>query len=321
LAQACQVVAPRTPCQKRFSMMTVRSVALGMVALCTPMGSMAMHEFSRHTLLATPKQQQPSLVAQAAAGAGRRGALATGSCMDLDVPYGRKDENKVDIYWPSDATRKPTPGWSAVIIVPGHDSKRKYWAAFCTKHIAPSGRLCAVSGYRVDDEHRADDVYKMIAWFSRRAGDWNVDKTRVVVAGLSVGGIAINDVIWDPERGKDLLDGVAPKVRAVMLLSATKERHPQLAANALYWPPATFICSSDTDDFAPYVHSQRLQQALQRLGKPVKFVTIPDSGHAIWFSAHRSQWYAEVMSFLDEEIPLWREVPIFPLSPSGATPS
>lgn len=229
--------------------------------------------------------------------------LGDGYKSSMDVAYGSYDLNKVDIFWPEDATLMPASGWTAVIILPGLGSTKETYKGFCTKYIVPSGRLCVAGDYRMDDNYRDDDVYELATWFYSNAGKWDVNPASIVLGGCSQGGLTINNVIWDGKKGKDLLGGSPPKMRAVMLLSGTWENHKRDARKADYFPLSTYICSSPTDNTVPYKGSKDLFKELEKMDQTAKFVSIEDGGHSIWFSDKKDEWYEEILLYLDETVP------------------
>jgi len=222
---------------------------------------------------------------------------------DLDIPYGSLDKQKVDFYWPGEAFEKPSTGWSAVIILPGSGEGRKGWKWFCVKHIVPTGRFCVAGDYRKTDGDRDDDVFALVQWFHKEAGNRDVDNTKIVLGGVSLGGLSVNNVIWDLKRGKEILGRERPLIRAVMLLSGCSSSHPNRVKKAKYFPESTFICSSDTDFKVPYKHSRKVANELEKKNEHVKFVNIHGAGHSIWWSSSKVEWMNEILSFLDETVP------------------
>lgn len=222
---------------------------------------------------------------------------------ELDVPYGHEhDRQKADIYWPAN-TQPPGNGWSAVIILHGIGTSKESFKGFCTKYIVPTGRLCMSGDYDRNDDLRNADVYALMNWFYGAAQGYNVSRKDIVLGGFSLGGLSINNVIWDPRMGKDLLQGDSPKVRAVMLLSGTWGNHILRVRSANYFPKSTFIMSSTTDETVPFEFSESLAEKLESMGKPVKFVAIQNAGHNIMYSTKADQWYREIQSFLDDTVP------------------
>jgi len=221
---------------------------------------------------------------------------------ELDVAYGDKDKHKVDVYWPTDAASKPTAGWTAVTIMPGKGATRKNWKGFCTKYIVPTGRLCVAADYRQADEYRVDDVFKFATWFYDEAPRWEVDTTKIVLGGASQAGLSLNSVIWDKKMGKELLKS-PPKVHAVMLFSGTWDGHKRRAKKAKYFPEATLIMTSDNDKTVPTKYSKNLYTELKKLTDNVKYVEIPNGGHAVWKNKPE-EWYDEIITFLEETVPV-----------------
>lgn len=221
----------------------------------------------------------------------------------IDVRYGNEHvKQKADVYWPT-GNQQPVDGWSAVIIVHGIGMSKGSFKGLCTEYIVPTGRLCVSGEYRRDDDFRTQDVYALTQWFYGVAGSFNVSRQNIVLSGFSLGGLSINNFLWDPDMGKDLLQGDSPKVRAVMLLSGTWSCHIHQAARAEYFPMSTFIMSSTTDTTVPFSFSKGLADQLESMGKPVKFVAIEKAGHSIMSSHAREQWFHEIQTFLDETVP------------------
>merc|ERR1719433_198980 len=115
----------------------------------------------------------------------------------------------------------------------GSNGKKEHYNKFCKDYIVPSGRLCVAGNYRKD--RRNADVYDLARWFHSQAGTWNVDKTNIVLGGYSLGGLTINNVIWDAKMAAKVLSGNSPMIKAVLLLSGTWSGHVRRAKKAKYF--------------------------------------------------------------------------------------
>jgi acetyl esterase/lipase len=164
---------------------------------------------------------------------------------------------------------------------------------------------------------------------------YNLDATRIVVAGASAGGhLAMTTGMLPASAGFDrsCFTVDEPKVAAIvnffgiadlpdMLEGPNKKPFPEnwpyttqwignqpnrmdiaKAASPLTYVragiPPTISIHGDKDPLVPYNHSVRLQEALQKAGVPHELVTIPGGGHGNFSTEEWQRAYAAVEKFL-----------------------
>lgn len=269
-----------------------------------------MASASRVSLLA-------SLACFAAKFQGCRALMQAGSAFQVDargvarkihneetgVSYGDDVANMADVYWPADPSLRPDGGWSAVIMLPAFGDNRTVWRHLCVDHVVPSGRLCVAGDFRQVGPGGVQDVYNLAVWLGANAANYSVNASNIIVGGTGVAGLRVNDVIWDPRMGHDLLGGGTPKVKAAMLLSGASDDDADRASKAEFFPSSTYICHSDNDPLIPYEYSVALYDTLVLMGEHAKLVNISNSSHFIWHSENRGAWYDELMTFVEETVP------------------
>jgi len=240
---------------------------------------------------------------------------------DLGVAYGSGKFQKVDVYWPK--REKTEGGWSAVIMMhgKGENSGPHTFAGFCKNLIVAKHGFCFSGGYDQRDGKREKDIYALTKWVYEEAakGKREINKEKIVLAGYSLGGLTINNILWDKKMGKDLLQGDPPKVSAVMLFAGASSPHANKAKKAKYWPKSTLIMSSpcDPNKGTLYKYSDKLKKALDAeeqqstLVKP--FVNLddecvppdddgktPECGHQLFKNGScKDQSWEAVTTFLD----------------------
>merc|ERR1719291_143699 len=187
----------------------------------------------------------------------------------------------------------------------GLGGSKKTMEGFCTTLIVKSGRLCVAADYTANLQKKPQafaDTHKFVMWFYDNAGDYNVNKDSIVLAGYSFGGISINGVLWDKEMGKDLLAGEPPKICAVMLFNGIGANNPGMMSEVDLYPQSTLIISSDTDTKVRYEYSVELADDLKEKGQKVDFINFPGVGHGPW-SKVRAERDDAVENFLDKVAP------------------
>jgi len=224
---------------------------------------------------------------------------------DLGVAYGSGKFQKVDLYWPK--REKTEGGWSAVIMMHGKGAKSgpHTFAGFCKNLIVPNHGYCFSGGYDQTNGKREKDIYALTKWVYQEAAKREINKAKIVLAGYSLGGLTINNILWDKNMGKELLQGDPPKVRAVMLFAGASTPHERAAKKkAKYWPKSTLIVSSpgDKNKGTLYKYSKKLHQALDAKKQQSTLETLDDTcGHSVFKGGPcKDQSWAAVTTFLDE---------------------
>lgn len=110
---------------------------------------------------------------------------------------------------------------------------------------------------------------------------WRVDKDRIYVTGLSMGGFGTWGLaIQYPDR----FAAIAPICGG---------GNPLLAARIKHVP--TWVFHGDDDKVVPIVKSQEMVDALKRAGADVKFTIYPGVGHDSWTETYRNpelyEWF------------------------------
>ena len=138
----------------------------------------------------------------------------------LNVPYGRDDRQRLDLYAP-----KAAAGLPVLIYVPGGGfvggDKRAEDAFYANigHYFARRGFLVVVMNYRLAPLHPwpagGEDVGSAVAWVRQHAAAHGGDPDRIAIFGQSAGATHVATWLFDPS-----LDGAKP-VSAVILASGT----------------------------------------------------------------------------------------------------
>lgn len=96
----------------------------------------------------------------------------------------------------------------------------------------------------------------------------NIDKTRLYLTGLSLGGMGT----WDlAARHPDWFAAIAPICGPVDAANAPKLKHIPI-----------WVFHGEQDPHVPIAESIDMVEALQREGADVRFTIYPDGGHNVW---------------------------------------
>jgi len=169
---------------------------------------------------------------------------------------------------------------------------------------------------------------------------YNLDVSRIVVAGASAGGhLALTTGMLPANAGFDRSCYTVdePKVSAIvdlfgitdlpdMLEGPTKKPFPETWPYTTQWignqpnrvdiakaaspltyvragVPPTISIHGDADPLVPYAHSVRLQDALQKAGVAHELVTIPGGGHGDFQPEQWQRAFAAIEKFLAAQVP------------------
>ena len=98
-----------------------------------------------------------------------------------------------------------------------------------------------------------------------------VNKSRIYVGGLSMGGMGTFEIV---RRNPKLFAAAFPICGGAVPSTAVK-----------LTKPAWWIFHGAKDDVVPFIHSQKMAEALQQLQADVKFTLYPDVNHNSWDNA------------------------------------
>jgi len=245
---------------------------------------------------------------------------------ELDIPYGRYPETRLDIYQPAAATPGKRPG---VIVIHGGGWVNGDRDRMVTPHCVPyleKGFVVANVEYRLARAAKApaavEDVLQAARWFVSNARKYGVDPRRIVVTGGSAGGHLALMVGLTPKSAKL---GPPVKVAAIVNFYGITDVGDQLVGPnqrpyAVQWipeqegrfelarrvSPLTYVrgglppvktIHGDADKTVPYEHGARLTKALRDAGNDAELLTIPGGGHG--FPPEKlNEIYPEIFSFL-----------------------
>jgi acetyl esterase/lipase len=250
-------------------------------------------------------------------------------------------EGKLDVY----AQRTPSPAPTVVYIHGGGWVRGTKEASVLSllPYIALGYSVVNVE-YRLGNVALApaavEDCRCALRWVIEHAKEYNIDTTRLVVAGASAGGhLALTTGMLPTSAGFDrsCQTPVEPRVAAIvnfygitdladLLDGPGKKPFPENWPYTVQWlgnqpnraeiakaasplthvragVPPTISIHGDADPTVPYAHSVRLQEALQKAGVAHELVTVPGGGHG---NFHADQWqraYAAIETFLAAHVP------------------
>jgi acetyl esterase/lipase len=180
-----------------------------------------------------------------------------------------------------------------------------------------------------------EDCRCALRWVVAHAKDYNLDASRIVVAGESAGGhLALTTGMIPASAGFDrtCLTATEPRVAAIvdffgitdiadLLDGPNKKPFPETWPYTVQWlgnqpnradvakasspltyiragVPPTISIHGDADPLVPYAHSTRLQDGLQKAGIAHELVTIPAGGHGNFSTAEWERAFTAVEKFL-----------------------
>jgi acetyl esterase/lipase len=184
-----------------------------------------------------------------------------------------------------------------------------------------------------------EDCRCALRWVVAHAKDYNLDATRIVVAGESAGGhLALTTGMIPASAGFDrtCFTTSEPHVAAIvdffgitdiadLLDGPNKKPFPESWPYTVQWlgnqpnradiakaaspltyvragVPPTISIHGDADPLVPYAHSVTLQDALQKAGVAHEFVTVGGGGHGNFSTAEWQRAFAAVDKFLAAQV-------------------
>lgn len=217
---------------------------------------------------------------------------------------GLDDEAEIYVYLPQTLSKIETP---AVLILPGGGYagvSLPYEGHAAAKWMASKGIVGIVLKYRLPNKHKDvpfEDAIKALQIIRDNAEEWNIDESKIGVAGFSAGGhlasvlstyytnnqlctkpaftmlfypvISFQEVTKGGTRNNLL--GFEPDSVDVFTYSAEK----QVSANT----PPTIIFTADDDASVPSTHSISYYDALKVNNIPASLYIFPEGGHGWGF--------------------------------------
>ncbi|MBW8867613.1 MAG: alpha/beta hydrolase, partial [Acidobacteria bacterium] len=253
-------------------------------------------------------------------------------------------EGKLDVY--AQRTAPNAPASPVVIFIHGGG-----WVQGTKEGSAIRGVLPYIAmGYSVVNvEYRLanvslapaaiEDCRCALRWVVAHAKDYNLDASRIVVAGESAGGhLALTTGMIPASASFDrtCLTPTEPRVAAIvdffgitdiadLLDGPNKKPFPETWPYTVQWlgnqpnrgdvakasspltyiragVPPTISIHGDADPLVPYAHSTRLQDGLQKAGIAHELVTIPAGGHGNFSTAEWERAFTAVEKFLSTHV-------------------
>lgn len=191
------------------------------------------------------------------------------------------------------------------------------------------GRAFAEAGYGEWGGKMQDDLTDALAHL---ASTGVADPARVCIMGYSYGGYAaLAGAAFTPDlyRCAVSIAGVsdlAEQARYVIREGDAEEgayvrrsigdprtdrarldaRSPVLHADHIQIP--ILLMHGDQDGIVPVSHSRRMERALRRAGRDVRYIEASGEGHPYWSDANQSRIYSEIEAFLAQNLPVWPAV-------------
>lgn len=139
------------------------------------------------------------------------------------------------------------------------------YAALAGAAFTPDAYRCAISVAGVSD------LVEQARYVIREGEDWEGDYVR-----RSIG---------DPRTDRDRMASRSPALHAANI------RIPIL------------LMHGDQDTVVPVDQSRRMERALRRAGRDVRYVAVAGEGHSYWSDAHQTTLYTEIETFLARHLP------------------
>lgn len=220
------------------------------------------------------------------------------------TPNGLSDEAEITVYLPNTMSKIATP---AVLVCPGGGYagvSMPYEGHAAAKWMASQGLVGVVLKYRLPNHHKEvpfEDAVKAMQIIRDHATEWNVDVSKIGVAGFSAGGhlaatlstyyannelcpIPAFTILFYPVISLEVvtkggtrnnLMGLDPSSEDVFAYSAEK----QVSLNT----PPTIIFTADDDNSVPSTHSSNYYNALKGNNVPASLYVFPEGGHGWGF--------------------------------------
>lgn len=186
------------------------------------------------------------------------------------------------------------------------------------------GRAFAEAGYGEWGGKMQDDLSDAVAHL---ASTGVADPQRVCIMGFSYGGYAaLAGAAFTPDMYRCAISiaGVSDLIeqsrhviregdddeddyirRSIGDPRADRERltarSPALHAADIHIP--VLLLHGDQDWIVPVEHSRRMERALRRAGRDVRYVEVEGEGHPYWSDEHQTTMYTEVEAFLARHLP------------------
>lgn len=232
---------------------------------------------------------------------------------------GLSDEAELFVYLPQNPTNAKVP---AVLIFPGGGYagvSMQYEGHAFGQWLASKGYIGVVLKYRLPNQHKGvpmDDAVRSLQIISENADKWNVDTSKIGVAGFSAGGhLAAAMSTYYPNNGwsirpdftilfypvisfeevtrggtRNNLLGLNPPSKDIYAFSLEK----QVIAET---PPAIILVCDD-DASVPPNHSTAYYNALKDAGVDATLYVFPEGGHG-WGLRPTDKYYTESLILLE----------------------
>ena len=194
----------------------------------------------------------------------------------LDIPYGRADVEKLDIYLPAKKSRKPAPvmiffhggAWRALT----KDESAAYAPAY-----ADAGAMIVVPDFGAAPEttlsQMVAQVRRAVAWTWKNIADYGGDPNRLIVAGHSSGAHMAGTTLADGWRKKAGLPENA--IKGGVLFSGALRSHAGAPVRAQRLPQVVAGRGPPAERYERDTATGRAPRRRHRRGRPARF---PPSG-------------------------------------------
>jgi acetyl esterase/lipase len=219
--------------------------------------------------------------------------------------HGQSETLHLDIYQPQIAPAGPLPvifWFHGGAFRPGND-KRQIYVPMFARAFAERGIVGVAPDYRVRPEPPQDypgtiqdavsDGRQAVAWVTEHAAQYNIDPTRILLAGGSAGGMLVLNLV---HTIADAIPGLVGVIDLWGTPGVTTRMFEHVNGNS----PATFVVHGTADALVPYQNSQGFVAELAQAGIQNTFLTISDAPHTPL--KHFDQMVEAIAKFLEEII-------------------
>ena len=218
---------------------------------------------------------------------------------------GETEKLHLDIYTPDKDTQMYRP---VILWIHGggfrigNDKSQGYIVKMATAY-AKRGYVCISIDYRVRANPRDDktgtltqaleDAMSGLNWIRENSADLKIDKSRIIVAGGSAGGMLAVNLCYKDETVSEKWDkrGI---IGLVNLWGSPDETYTMFEIDKK--DPPTIIVHGTSDELVPYNNSVILAKELEAKGVKYELVTITDAGHTP--VAHVNEFVKNIADFL-----------------------
>ncbi|HET6555790.1 MAG TPA: alpha/beta hydrolase [Prolixibacteraceae bacterium] len=211
-----------------------------------------------------------------------------------DTPEQAKDYWVKSIHNPSLTVFMPEKNKAngcAVVIAPGggfrelvYDAEGRQAAEFLNSigvtAFVLKYRLPGEEGSPYTPEHVRQDAYRALRLVRSKAGEFNIDPSRVGMLGFSAGGAVIMMVAFDKGDGNpsalDPIDQLNGRPDFVMMVYPGGKAPEKIASDA---PPAFLLCAND-DEYGCDEVTMELLQKFRSANVPVEAILLARGKHA-----------------------------------------